>query len=225
MGIDIKDELSRFDTFLSEDGNINIVFSGIFGIGKTYFLRKYFENNDKYIPIYLTPINYIVSSNEDIFEYIKVDILFELIRVGANFKKEECSFSLATQMYILESSNKLLANLLKMTEKIKFGTDFLEKIINFKREIEDYKKDISIDEEEDAIGFLRSYTEQSGTIFEDNAITQLIRNLINSLKNSEKEIVLIIDDLDRIDPEHIFRILNVLSAHDNFYETNEHKFG
>lgn len=127
MGIDIKDELSRFDTFLSEDGNINIVFSGIFGIGKTYFLRKYFENNDKYIPIYLTPINYIVSSNEDIFEYIKVDILFELIRVGANFKKEECSFSLATQMYILESSNKLLANLLKMTEKIKFGTDFLEK--------------------------------------------------------------------------------------------------
>ena len=225
MGIDIKDELSRFDTFLSEDGNINIVFSGIFGIGKTYFLRKYFENNDKYIPIYLTPINYIVSSNKDIFEYIKVDILFELIRVGANFKKEECSFSLATQMYILESSNKLLANLLKMTEKIKFGTDFLEKIINFKREIEDYKKDISIDEEEDAIGFLRSYTEQSGTIFEDNAITQLIRNLINSLKNSEKEIVLIIDDLDRIDPEHIFRILNVLSAHDNFYETNEHKFG
>ena len=60
MGIDIKDELSRFDTFLSEDGKINIVFSGIFGIGKTYFLRKYFENNDKYIPIYLTPINYIV---------------------------------------------------------------------------------------------------------------------------------------------------------------------
>lgn len=225
MDIDIKNELSRFDTFLSEDGNNNIVFSGIFGIGKTYFLRKYFENNDKYTPIYLTPINYIVSSNEDIFEYIKVDILFELIRVGANFKKEECSFSLATQMYILESSNKLLANLLKMTEKIKFGTDFLEKIINFKREIEDYKKDISIDEEEDAIGFLRSYTEQSGTIFEDNAITQLIRNLINSLKNDEKEIVLIIDDLDRIDPEHIFRILNVLSAHDNFYETNEHKFG
>lgn len=225
MEIDIKDELSRFDTFLSEDGNNNIVFSGIFGIGKTYFLRKYFENNDKYTPIYLTPINYIVSSNEDIFEYIKVDILFELIRVGANFNKEKCSFSLATQMYILESSNKLLANLLKMSEKIKFRTDFLDKIINFKKEIEDYKKDISIDEEEEAIGFLKNYTKQSGTIFEDNAITQLIRNLINSLKNSEKEIVLIIDDLDRIDPEHIFRILNVLSAHDNFYETNEHKFG
>lgn len=224
MEIEIKDEQTRFGNFLSEDDNKNIIFSGIFGIGKTYFLKRYFAKNDKYIPIYLMPINYIVSNNEDIFEYIKIDILFELIRVGASFNKEECSFSLATQMYILESSNKLLANLLKMTEKIKLGTDFLEKIINFKKEIEDYKKEISIDEEDDAVRFLKSYTKQSGTIFEDNAITQLIRSLINSLKSDNKEVVLIIDDLDRIDPEHIFRLLNVLSAHDNFYGTNEHKF-
>ncbi len=34
--------------------------------------------------------------------------------------------------------------------------------------------------------------------------------------------ILVIDDLDRIDPEHIFRILNIFSAHDKL---GENKFG
>lgn len=49
--------------------------------------------------------------------------------------------------------------------------------------------------------------------------------MILSQKEGEMESVLIIDDLDRIDPEHIFRILNILSVHDNFHGTDEHKFG
>jgi len=40
---------------------------------------------------------------------------------------------------------------------------------------------------------------------------------------SKKESVLIIDDLDRLDPEHIFRILNILSCHNDHFESN--KFG
>ena len=38
-------------------------------------------------------------------------------------------------------------------------------------------------------------------------------NLIDQLKKDGKKTVLIIDDLDRIDPEHIFRLLNVFAAH------------
>src|SRR5690606_11957375 len=52
---------------------------------------------------------------------------------------------------------------------------------------------------------------------DETIITQIIERKIQSLKvtkdNQTKETVLIIDDLDRIDPEHIFRILNVFGAH------------
>jgi hypothetical protein len=42
--------------------------------------------------------------------------------------------------------------------------------------------------------------------------------------DSGKQTVLIIDDLDRIDPEHVFRILNVFAAHFDLDE-NANKFG
>jgi hypothetical protein len=53
--------------------------------------------------------------------------------------------------------------------------------------------------------------EQEGSIYELDNLTAFI-----SKKLAEKDDfknVLIIDDLDRIDPEHIFRILNLLTAH------------
>ena len=43
-------------------------------------------------------------------------------------------------------------------------------------------------------------------------------------KQEGKETVLIIDDLDRIDPEHIFRLLNVFAAHFDI-EEGRNKFG
>src|SRR5690606_38625896 len=66
--------------------------------------------------------------------------------------------------------------------------------------------------------------------FEEDFYSQLILQLVNQLKASQsdtddcKETVLIIDDLDRVDPDHIFRILNVLSAQIDKVGTNN-KFG
>jgi hypothetical protein len=60
---------------------------------------------------------------------------------------------------------------------------------------------------------------------ENDIISELIKEKISALKKNKKS-VLIVDDLDRIDPEHIFRILNVFSAH--FDESNkelDNKFG
>lgn len=80
MKISIKSESQRFLDFLQEENNNNIIFSGIYGIGKSYFINNFFNNqhSNKYIPIFLTPINYSVANNEDIFEYIKADILLQL---------------------------------------------------------------------------------------------------------------------------------------------------
>lgn len=73
--------------------------------------------------------------------------------------------------------------------------------------------------------FIQDIIQRQGSIYERNVITQIIQSLItNAKKEEKKEIVLVIDDLDRIDPEHIFRILNILSVHDDFCCTKEHKF-
>jgi hypothetical protein len=71
--------------------------------------------------------------------------------------------------------------------------------------------------------------EKEGSIYEDNFYTQLIRQLIEQLKAQGKRVVWVIDDLDRLDPEHMFRILNVLSAHVDDYSSEilglSNKFG
>src|SRR5690606_19310650 len=92
----------------------------------------------------------------------------------------------------------------------------------------EYKKNIERDDSKELKNFLTTFTEKKGTYREENSITDLLCKLIDSLKlnNPKKEIVLLIDDLDRIDPEHIFRIMNVFSAHfDHYDQKGENKFG
>ena len=42
--IDITDLFPKFEEHLNIQGNSRIIFSGKFGIGKTYFLNEFFEN-------------------------------------------------------------------------------------------------------------------------------------------------------------------------------------
>ena len=52
-------------------------------------------------------------------------------------------------------------------------------------------------------------------------ITTIIRKTIKNFKErTNKEVVLVIEDLDRIDPAHLFRILNVFSAHIDYCYKN-----
>lgn len=77
--IDIKSELSRFSMHL--ENNPRTIFSAKYGDGKTYFLKEYIEQHkENTVFIVLHPINYSVAENEDIFEYIKRDILVDLAR-------------------------------------------------------------------------------------------------------------------------------------------------
>ena len=66
--------------------------------------------------------------------------------------------------------------------------------------------------------YLSGHEEIIGSIYEYNYITKAINVFLNEIKG-EKKNVLIVDDMDRIDPEHLFRILNVLSAHNNHFDT------
>lgn len=85
--------------------------------------------------------------------------------------------------------------------------------------------------------YFKSFNAQKGGLYENDAYTQMINEALNLYKvgyiNEKGEVivkkpVLIIEDLDRLDPAHLFRILNVISAHiDNINnpDKNGNKFG
>jgi hypothetical protein len=81
-----------------------MIFSGIFGIGKTYFLKEFFkENSDNYELFLLSPINYSISNNDDIIDYIKYDIAFELLGKNVDYEKTDFSKLLTSQFYLKDN--------------------------------------------------------------------------------------------------------------------------
>lgn len=227
MKIDITSEVDRFEKHLSLPDNNQIIFSGIFGIGKTYFLKEFFQkNSDKYELFLLSPVNYSISNNDDIIDYIKYDIAFELLGKNVVYEKTDFSKLLTAQFYLKDNFLDTMSLLAKSGGKIgkSFSTIYenLKEIVN---NIKKHNSDSQIDEKKELIDFLKELTAREHSIYEENRITDLISGLIDKLKEDGKEIVLVIDDLDRLDPEHIFRILNVFACHFDLGNFTENKFG
>ena len=229
MEINTKQETERFQIFMQEEGNRNIIFSGKFGVGKSYFLNQFFNErfSEKYLGLFITPVNYSVAGNEDIFEYIKVDILMQLLeKVPCDFSKFEISSNVAAYYYIQNNIFSWIGNILSVAEKVNYGSDILLALMKLKKRIESFRQQYSEDDKKEVFEFFEKMCHKRGSIYESDLITQIIQYLINEAKHSlvEGKVVLVIDDLDRIDPEHIFRILNLLSAHDDFCMSGKHKF-
>ena len=77
----------HFTRHLQLEGNDRIIFSGKYGSGKSTFLKEFFKDEtqeklfstERYEVVRIYPVNYSVSSNEDIFRLIKYDLILELI--------------------------------------------------------------------------------------------------------------------------------------------------
>ena len=80
--IDISQNIQDFKQVFENEGRI--IFSARFGDGKSYFLNEFMKSYDEkkndYYFITLHPVNYVVEENRDVIEYIKRDILFQLIK-------------------------------------------------------------------------------------------------------------------------------------------------
>ena len=72
---------------------------------------------------------------------------------------------------------------------------------------------------EETLDYVSEGEEKVGSIYEHNYITKVINYFLKEIRIENKKNVLIIDDIDRIDPDHIFRILNILSAHNNNFDS------
>lgn len=232
----------KFEEHLNLSKNNRIIFSGKFGIGKSYFLNEFFNDEkyaDEYFTIKVNPVNYSIATNQDIFELIKFDILFQILDKDIidfenfNFPKGNIIYEYFSNKFLKDfiSNADLLGEVIvnkQMPESysvIKSLGKLISKITEIgKRDYENFKKEIENNPELQIIQeFFDKEEVKIGSFYENNAVTQLIYQLIKNIEEkTNKKTVLLIDDLDRIDPEHIFRILNIFSAHDR---ENENKFG
>lgn len=209
---------NQFGEFLADEENKKIVFSGRFGSGKTTFINFFFGGQDskfssKYDCFHLFPVNYSVASNEDIFELIKYDILLGLLYKEIQIEESD----VAPMIWVKKMDYlKIVSTILSMIPKV--GKD-LENILNgvleLKKLFEKHndKYEVLFSGENELGDLLDRMEGRTGLLVENNEVTRIIERVLLRRKAQGKENVLVIDDLDRIDPEHIFRILNVFAAH------------
>ena len=223
--IDISNNINDFrQVFESES---RIIFSAKFGDGKSYFLnefmKSYNEKKNDYYFITLHPVNYVVEENRDVIEYIKRDILFQLIKDNRIYDFKEGYDKIFDAVCNGESLLKLadFAASIIPVKGLKEGYKALKGLVSTideKRKVQDVLHVVD--------DYLNGFYGKSGSISECDAFTYLIQK---SLERMMAKSVLIIEDLDRIDPAHLFRIMNVLSSQvDNpYYSEIPHgnKFG
>ncbi|PDP58462.1 hypothetical protein [Prevotella intermedia] len=220
--IDITEKLVEFYRHLSAADVDRTIFSAKFGDGKTEFLHQFKEKYKKKYTFYtLYPVNYQIAPNEQIMEYIKRDLLFQLILNGTLTPIGNIPGSILLQWYINENSFDIVKDIIKFAPSIiggkkQFGVvlkgaiALAEGINNKCKEFEEFKTKITEDNFEKATKIIEKLSKGRGNIYELDLISWLIAQ---SIANKGRKSVLIIEDLDRIDPAHLFRILNIFSAH------------
>lgn len=237
--VPVDDQIVTFSEHIDDPQNERIIFSGIFGIGKSYFLERFFEfKEDKYVTIKLSPVNYSISSNDDIFRLLKYDILYELIVTHKlELEQETIDRHIAYGTILSSKTGSLLESFLSAAQLLNKGIgsseelpnpapliNFLSRIATKVEAVEKDRKDANLNQR--ILSFISS--QESSVLFESDFITGFIMESLHQLASKseqKKETVLVIDDLDRIDPEHIFRLFNLFSSHLNYRKSTGNKFG
>lgn len=224
--IPIDSEIKTFTDYL--DHNCRCILSARFGDGKSFFLNEVKKTlSDKYIFLTIYPVNYQVAENKDIFEYIKRDILLQILMTSEiELSDEKYNFPLRLWGFLSQKGKDLLSDIIALVTSSlanipQTGMTILrDNIAKFKN----FSKNINKSESDSIESYLDEFTKQKGSIYEFDPISQIIHQLITDIKQKEhKQIVLVIEDMDRIDPAHIFRILNVFSAYWDIQDYSEQK--
>ena len=202
------------------------ILSARYGDGKSFFLSHFMENRDvaeRFTFLTIFPVNYQVTENRDIFDLIKRDILLQMLLKGVVETDIEITEAEALALYIqcqplsfIEGFIPLIADISTSEEASKaaaiaIGIKKVFKSIKQKLDVIKQKSDDS------QLDQFFSAVEQNPIVGQD-AISSIIQKGIRQYKDKypNKQVVLIVEDMDRIDPAHLFRILNVFSAHIDF---------
>lgn len=214
--IPMEGPFDAFDNHIRQHFNAKIMFTAPFGSGKTTFLREYFERNQNDFTDYWVNVNqYSVSPNEDVIRYIKCDIICQLIMNGVDFDRTQEGAQETGKKFIGENIHRILAPFLLLVPQVGGNLyKMFEEYDGLKDEYFQFHAGQQFEGNAEMIELVESMYNIGGGIYEQDFYTHLITKMLSKHRaQSEKRNVLIIDDLDRIDPEHAFRILNVLSVH------------
>jgi hypothetical protein len=226
--IPIDLHLNYFKQYL--DANSRCILSAKFGNGKSYFINQFIEKySDEYLFVPIYPVNYQVMDNKDIFELIKRDILIRLLSSGlVDIETIDFNPSFLCYFYFINNATDIFTDILSIIPNVNLcGVDInignvIKKVKGIKNKYDKWKQNVTKTQKQSADDYINHFTNLKGSIYEFDTISQLICDIIKEYKQNypEKKVVLIIEDLDRIDPAHIFRILNVFSAHFDRYNVS-----
>jgi hypothetical protein len=236
--IDTANVYSQFDKHFNIKGNHKILFSGRYGVGKSFFLSKYFDNGEnlkKYNTVTISPVNYVVSQNEDIFDLIKIDIIkrlykskdFDLAAISQKVGVFESlkAYAKKKPLSLVSNISSCLSKIAPMADIVSSVSDSVIKLIDDFEEFENSLQKDSASKEKKLHEFETQFALQKNSYLEYNFISQAIAESLREMKaKSGKSNVLIIEDFDRLDPAHIFRILNIFSAHSFEQDVNKFSF-
>ena len=224
--IPIDSEITTFSDYLNN--NCRGILSARFGDGKSFFLNEVKKQlSDKYLFLTIYPVNYQVAENKDIFEYIKRDILLQILMTSEiDFSDEKYGFSLRFWGFFNQNGKDLVSDIVSLVASSlsNIPQDAIKAFRNNIAKFKDFSEKADHSQSDSIESYLDEFASQKGGIYESDPISRIIYQLITDIKeNSDKQVILVIEDMDRIDPAHIFRILNVFSAHWDMQDYSEQK--
>lgn len=226
--IPMDDAIKEFKYHLNS--HPRTMLSAKFGDGKTFFLSKFEETTKKdTLIITLHPVNYQVVENKDIFELIKRDILFQITINGMLDENLDISDEAAWAFFIQNNFMGFSESVISYLSLLQSPPETVSKVLMALKVGEIYKKlrnkVMEIKKKYKSTDALEVFMNKCDNIsvLEEDFVTKIIQDSIDNYKkeNQEKRVVLVIEDMDRLDPAHLFRILNVFSSH---LDTNEKYF-
>lgn len=211
--IPIDKEKERFYNHLSFSDRT--IFSAKFGDGKTFFLENFFEQYSKeFYCIKIYPVNYQIEDNKDIFELIKKDILIQLLANNAVIDNGPViDNTLFAQYYLFHNGGDIILDILSSIPQIKAPVEIVQKTL---KHLAEFKKNKELTQEttpEKISKYIQNITDTKISCEYDSYSEIITKSIIRIKQEENKKVVLVIEDLDRMDPAHIFRILNIVSAH------------
>ena len=234
--ISLEDELFSFDRYF--EANSRCVLSASFGEGKSFFLNEFIKKKSSdYDFITLYPTGYQICDNKDVFEYIKRDILLALLALEPELLN---AMDKTDAAIIWESISECREDMVSCLPEINIGVHGTAGVtISTANIVNTVCKVVAKCKKKRRFGgnpikdYFDSFEHNKGSLYEFNPISNMISSLIAARKkgsesSNPRKVVLVIEDLDRMDPEHIFRILNVFSAHfggDLDEDFSRNKFG
>lgn len=224
LEVPIDSPEKQFFAAIAPDWNKYIVFSSAFGTGKTTFLKEIFRKREAdYKMIRISPIRYHVSADKDIINLIKYDLLWEILKTEPNGAKDlletiepsPTAYSILTKL--LSEKPQLLpiafaTAFLTMWQETAIVAAEIPSILNPLYEAYRDKKTLVTDElEQKQLSEFVNLVEKD-SVLQIGIADQIIHRWAVRVKSEKKKPVIVIDDIDRLYPKEIFRILNTISA-------------